>query len=101
MPRHVAKRPVDIRSLARTHTETAIRVLAGIMGQRSASPAARVAAASVLLDRGWGKAVAFSTSDAAEFRSALGMSDDELARIVSGDDMAPLSDQFGQSETTH
>lgn len=51
----MAKTPTDIRSLARSHTETAIRVLAGVMQQEDAPPAARVAAANSLLDRGWGK----------------------------------------------
>jgi hypothetical protein len=54
----VAKAKADIRSLARSHTESAIKVLAGIMNQTEAPAAARVAAASALLDRGWGKPVA-------------------------------------------
>ena len=52
----MAKAPTEIRSLARTHTEKAINVLVGIMEQTDAPPAARVAAVSALLDRGWGKA---------------------------------------------
>lgn len=51
----MAKAPTEIRSLARSHTETAIRTLAGIMRQDKAPAAARVAAAQALLDRGWGK----------------------------------------------
>jgi hypothetical protein len=51
----VAVNPTEIRSLARTHTETAIRTLAGIMNQEKAPAAARVAAANAILDRGWGK----------------------------------------------
>lgn len=51
----MSKAPIEIRSLARGHTETAIKTLAGIMKQPKAPPAARVAAASALLDRGWGK----------------------------------------------
>lgn len=51
----MAKTPTLIRSLARAHTETAVKVLAGIMNQMDAPPAARVSAAQVLLDRGWGK----------------------------------------------
>jgi len=46
----------EMRSLARSHTRTAINVLAGIMRSKDATPAARVSAASALLDRGWGKA---------------------------------------------
>lgn len=51
----MAKTPTDIRSLARGHTETAVRVLAGIMQQGDAPPQARVSAATAILDRGWGK----------------------------------------------
>jgi phage terminase large subunit len=51
----MAKAPTEIRSLARSHTETALKVLAGIMQQDDAPAAARVGAATALLDRGWGK----------------------------------------------
>lgn len=51
----MAKAKADIRSLARAHTASAIATLAGIMRQAKAPAAARVAAASALLDRGWGK----------------------------------------------
>jgi hypothetical protein len=51
----VAKAPIEIRSLARKHTESALRVLAGIMNEAKCPPAARVSAASAILDRGWGK----------------------------------------------
>ena len=47
--------PTDIRSLCRAYTEESIRHLAAIMRQPEYPPAARVAAAIVLLDRGWGK----------------------------------------------
>lgn len=53
----MSKAPIEIKSLARAHTETAIRTLAGIMNQEEAPAAARVQAANSLLDRGWGKAV--------------------------------------------
>lgn len=49
------KVPTEIKSLARSHTETAINTLAGIMRQANAPHSARVAAATALLDRGWGK----------------------------------------------
>ena len=52
----VAKNLVEIRSLARSHTRTALRVLVGIMRSEDATPAARVSAANAILDRGWGKA---------------------------------------------
>jgi hypothetical protein len=51
----MAKTPTEIKSLARSHTESALNCLAGIMNQNDAPPAARVSAAVALLDRGWGK----------------------------------------------
>lgn len=51
----MAKALVEIRSLARSHTESALNVLVGVMGQTDAPPAARVQAANSILDRGWGK----------------------------------------------
>jgi hypothetical protein len=45
-----------IASLARSYTDTAIKTLAGIMMAPSAPASARIAAAAILLDRGWGKA---------------------------------------------
>jgi len=51
----MAKAKEDIRSLARSHTESAIKVLVGIMNQPKAPAASRVAAAQAILDRGWGK----------------------------------------------
>lgn len=59
----MAKTPTDIRSLARAHTATALKTLAGIMEQRDAPPAARVSAAQALLDRGWGKPVQAISND--------------------------------------
>jgi hypothetical protein len=46
----------EIRSLARSHTRTALNVLVGVMRSKDATPAARVSAANAILDRGWGKA---------------------------------------------
>lgn len=51
----MAKAVADIRSLARSHTRTAIRTLRMIMVTKDAPAASRVAAASELLNRGWGK----------------------------------------------
>ena len=53
----MAKALADIRSLARGHTEGCLATLASIMHATDAAPAARVAAANSLLDRGWGKPV--------------------------------------------
>ena len=50
------KIPADLKSLARGHTALCIKVLAGIVSQEASPPAARVSAAGILLDRGWGRA---------------------------------------------
>jgi hypothetical protein len=42
--------------LAQSQTEAAISTLVGIMTDKGAPAAARVAASGVILDRGWGKA---------------------------------------------
>lgn len=52
----MAKALTEIRSLARSHTRTALNVLVGVMRSKDATPAARVSAANAILDRGWGKA---------------------------------------------
>lgn len=65
----MAKATAEIRSLARAHTDSAIKVLAGIMNQGEAPHAARVSAAQALLDRGWGKP----------------------AQTISGDDESPVN----------
>lgn len=49
------KIPIEVQSLARSHTEMAVKVLAGI-ALSGDKESARVAAAEALLDRGWGKA---------------------------------------------
>ena len=54
MPR--ARVVTEIRSLARSHTRTALNVLVGVMRSKDAPAAAKVAAANAILDRGWGKA---------------------------------------------
>jgi hypothetical protein len=53
--RKMPKNLGHIESLARSYTRTAIKTLAGIMMEPNCPPMARVAAAKVLLDRGWGK----------------------------------------------
>jgi hypothetical protein len=49
----MAKAPVEIRSLARKHTDEAIEKL--VYWMRSDNAKASPAACSALLDRGWGK----------------------------------------------
>ncbi len=45
-----------LESACRSHTATAISVLHGIMTNTEASHSDRIRAATVILDRGWGKA---------------------------------------------
>ena len=47
----------DLREAAQGYSEEALTVLAGVMRDADAPPAAKVAAARELLDRGFGKAV--------------------------------------------
>ena len=49
------KLPLDLRSLARSHTVAAVETLSGVMRDAKQPAAARVSAAGILLDRGWGK----------------------------------------------
>lgn len=50
----MSKAPVEIRSLARQHTEEAVNALLRIMRKSEATDSAVVAAAAYLLNRGWG-----------------------------------------------
>ena len=52
----MARTITEIRSLARSHTRTALHVLVGVMRSKDATAAAKVSAANAILDRGWGKA---------------------------------------------
>jgi hypothetical protein len=64
--------PVDLRSLCRSYTDESVRVLASIMRQPEHSAAARVAAAGILLDRGWGKApVTVAGEDGSEIKIVI------------------------------
>ena len=47
----------DLREAAQGYSEEALTVLAGVMRDADAPPAAKVAAARELLDRGFGKAI--------------------------------------------
>ncbi len=51
----MSKAPTLVKSLARAHTEGAVKVLSGIMNEKKSPPASRVAAAEALLSRGWGR----------------------------------------------
>ena len=73
----------DKRSLARSHTVTAVRTPAGIMKERLAPASARVSAPIALLDRGWGKPQQAIVMDWRQKPASL-MTDEELMAIVRG-----------------
>lgn len=77
----MAKTSADIRSLARSHTATAVRTLAGIMKERRAPAAARVSAAIAVLDRGWGKPQQAIEMDWRQ-KSPDQMTDEELIALI-------------------
>ena len=51
----MTKATIEVRSLARQHTEAAISTLVEVMNNPKAQSRSRVSAAMALLDRGWGK----------------------------------------------
>ena len=67
MPR--ARAVTEIRSLARSHTRTALNVLVGVMRSKDATAAAKVSAANAILDRGWGNGLQLRLMRAPESRA--------------------------------
>ena len=67
----MTKTPADLRSLACAHTKLSVPTLTGI-ARNSTSDQERVAAANVLLDRGWGKPASTVTgSDGGDIRIVI------------------------------
>jgi hypothetical protein len=71
----------DVQELAREKSPEAINTLVAIMDNEKAPPAARVAAANSLLDRGYGKPTQPISQTLAKIDPSM-MSDEELAAIV-------------------
>src|SRR5580700_2868011 len=71
MPCQMRRAVTEIRSLARSHTRTALNVLVGVMRSKDATATAKVSAANAILDRGWGKAT-----------QAIGNSDDGALELI-------------------
>lgn len=83
----MAKAPTEIRSLARSHTASALKTLAAISKNAKAPSAARVAAAVALLDRGWGKpsqAITGKDGGPIETMELSNLSDVERAQCLAG-----------------
>jgi hypothetical protein len=74
----MAKAVTEIRSLARSHTRAALKILFGIMRSEDATPAARVSAANAILDRGWGKAPQANKNGGEGLRELI----DRIERII-------------------
>jgi hypothetical protein len=72
----------EVSAAARLHTVEAIETLARIMRDTKATVSARVSAAAILLDRGWGKAPQTMTLKRDDDYRDL--SDDELIAIAAG-----------------
>jgi hypothetical protein len=73
----------EVEEVARQHTPMAIRTLATIAKDEDAPPAARVSAATTLLDRAWGKpAQTIHAKHSAETDPAE-LTDEQLANIAS------------------
>ena len=82
-PETIARRQVlrDIREFCKMHSQDAVEALVEVMNTKTAPPAARVAAANSILDRGWGKA---SLEVNATVTTYDNMSDTELVKIITG-----------------
>jgi hypothetical protein len=65
----MARSLTEIRSLARSHTRSALNVLVRVMQNKDATPAARVSAANAVLDRGWGNGLQLRLMRALESRA--------------------------------
>lgn len=78
------KAVMDVIQLARDATPMAMKTLRTIAENEEAPPAARVAAANALLDRGWGKPSQelAITDPASGHKRAEELSDQELADMI-------------------
>ncbi len=90
----------ELRDLAREHTPTALRALIEVAGSRSAPESARVAAATAILDRGYGKPLQ-QIEAKIEFLDTLNDAD-QRALLAALANVAGREDEAGSgAETTH
>jgi hypothetical protein len=64
------------------HAPHALKTLVTISKDERAPHAARVSASQAILDRAYGKAPTFSTTDTTQLKRAIDMTDDELVQII-------------------
>ena len=95
-PKGKPKAIIEVAAAARERTVEAIETLTTIMRDKKATASARVTAANVLLERGWGKAPQSISikRDPSEMRT---MTDDELVAIAAGIDTV-ADTETGSSE---
>src|SRR5262249_44658128 len=86
-------------SLARSYTDTAIKTLAGIMMEPNCPPMARVAAAKVLLDRGWGKPKEMHHSEVDDNKTLLKVVN-EIVHVYETREQIEFKDQTPMIEIT-
>ena len=85
----------EVQELARQHTEEAINTLLAIC-KDGTSEAARVAAASAILDRAYGKPT--QTVNTNVRRSIINLTDEELAAIAAGSGEGAAGEEDGEEE---
>ena len=89
----------EVQDLAREHTTEAVAALVEVLSDKKSPPSARVAAASALLDRGWGKAPQTIKHEGLEER--LRQADDATLDRIAAKAMAalgyPVDDDDGSS----
>ena len=73
---------IHVQELARAYTVAAIDTLAAIMSDKKASPSTRIAAANVLLDRGYGRPTTIVDTYIDDTRDVRELSDEELSALI-------------------
>lgn len=95
------KAAFDLRDLARTHTAAAVNTLLAVMRNTKAPAAARVSAATAILDRGYGRPTQMVVANPT--RHVDHLSDAELIAIATGSDVpdAPLDSDPDELDQVH
>src|SRR4051794_18268367 len=88
--------PEDVKEAARALTVEAIETLGEVMRDKNAPPAARVSAATAILDRAYGKPA--QTVNANVVRTIVDISDAELAAIALSSRDGTPEPQEGEDE---
>jgi hypothetical protein len=91
----------DVKALAKERSEEAIKTLVDVVGNQKAPPAARVAAAEAILNRGWGRPTQPVQAEVSIFERLTDVECDTLIAALE----SSLEDEAGlagsSSGTTH